>query len=148
MIRKVATRQQRLCYYILARDSSDPENPLLKLSTTSIDLQYRSTLDDTPLYTWRFDPVLLPGGRWLLDCAQDLNDTFIIQCWDLWTNMDEDNLTPALPAAAIDSQLDKLSSWIQQASGNSDEVTLLLNGEDHHADWLVTCLPRSLSNLT
>jgi len=85
----------------------------------------------SPLTPFRFDPVLLPGGRWLLDCAIDLNSAIFAMCWDLWSS-DTDG---CYPVAVFPSQLDNIISWVQQASDDANKATILINGTDTHDDW-------------
>jgi hypothetical protein len=85
----------------------------------------------SPLTPFRFDPVLLPGGRWLLDCGVDLGSTIFAMCWDLWSSTPDG----CYPVAVTPSQLDDVSSWIQQASEDANAVTILLNGKDTHHHW-------------
>ena len=103
----------------------------LKLDCEEFHLIYEHTgRDYSPLSPFQFDPVLLPGGRWLLDCGANLDSTIFALCWDLWSPTPDG----CYPVAVIPSRLD-VTSWIQQASEDANAVTILLNGTDTHLDW-------------
>ena len=102
------------------------------LDCEEVHLVYEHVEQGHPsLSPFRFDPVLLPGGRWLLDCVIDLNYAIFALCWDLWSSTSDG----CHPVAILPLQLDDVKSWVQQASEDANTVNILLNGTDIHDDW-------------
>lgn len=127
-LRSSASRPYRLQNSIL-------NNHNISLISEKSVLAYHSENDSrSSRSAWRFDPVLLPGGRWLLDCSVDATHQLYAMCWDTATFHTEG----CYPIAEIPLQLDIVLSWTQQASEDSMKVTVLLNGTDTHDDWSET----------
>lgn len=134
-LRTFATRPQRLCHAIL-RGEDD-----LALLSDSYSLSYFSQEARAELTPWRFDPILLPGGRWLLDWGEDLHNTPYVFCWDLWSADSDD----CYPVAELASKLDTVKSWSQQAHEDPNRVTILVNGTDSRDNWFVSLAFADLS---
>lgn len=126
-LRTFVTRPQRLCHAILRGDDD------LQLTSDSYCLRYFSQDARAELTPWRFDPILLPGGRWLLDWGEDLHNTPYLFCWDLWSSDPDD----CYPVAEFASKLDVVKSWSQQASEDRNRVIILVNGTDTHDNWFL-----------
>ncbi|KAF8312512.1 hypothetical protein DL93DRAFT_2082109 [Clavulina sp. PMI_390] len=104
----------------------------LDLATEMAYLAYNSPHDPSITYpAWRLDPVLLPGGRWIIDIATDPPNSMLVLCWDAKSF----GVEGYNPVAAISLRLDTIWLWSQQASEDSMKVNVLLNGFDDHQDW-------------
>src|SRR5258708_24649261 len=133
-LRRCATRPFRLCATLLNEDIAEFR-----------EMQFTLDYGEAPVnrgWAWKHQsPILLPGGRWLINYAFDFVDIHLF-CWDLSMILPE---YPSLePVASI--QLDtfdwEIISWTAQSSPgpHSYEILFVKVADGSDARWCWLCL--------
>lgn len=124
-LRTLACRPSRLETLMLHKEH-------LELLATEIYPIYSLLNDTAEISPSRFDAVLLPGSRWLLDFAEDMNSSMIILCWDLFSCSEDGTCSPT---AEYLPRVHSVLSWTQQLASDEASVLLLINGTDEYDNW-------------
>lgn len=104
----------------------------LELVATEIYPVYELLGESNEVTPSRFDVVLLPGSRWMLDFAEDINSTLVILCWDIRLRNDDETCSPV---AQHFVKAHSVMSWTQQLSSDRESIILLINGTDEYDNW-------------
>ena len=117
-LRKCATRPFRLCATLLNEDIAEFQ-----------EMQFTLYYGEAPAHrgwAWKHQsPILLPGGRWLINYAFDSVDVHLF-CWDLSMILPEDPSLEPVARLELDTCDWEIVSWRAQSCPGTHSYTILL----------------------